>query len=76
MNKSCGNLGTDGWTNDMGTDKGPLSPQLPPLQRRRLSSFKDAKKYQQTNVKVLLPFFSQLYFQYEATYVIFQDKDK
>ncbi|XP_049865341.1 uncharacterized protein LOC126366293 [Pectinophora gossypiella] len=38
---------SEGWRIDAGLDNGPPSPQLPPLQRRRLSSFKDAKKLSQ-----------------------------
>lgn len=34
------------WRVDTSLDNGPPSPQLPPLQRRRLSSFKDVKKAQ------------------------------
>ncbi|XP_028156312.1 uncharacterized protein LOC114349917 [Ostrinia furnacalis] len=35
---------SDGRRHDASVDNGPPSPQLPPLQRRRLSSIKDAKK--------------------------------
>ncbi|XP_059060036.1 uncharacterized protein LOC131853219 isoform X2 [Achroia grisella] len=42
---------SDGWRVDTSLDNGPPSPQLPPLQRRRLSSFKDAKKVSQNIVK-------------------------
>lgn len=50
VTKAQSNLDIDGWKTNANTDKGPTSPQLPPLQRRRLSSFKDAKKYQQNKV--------------------------
>ncbi|KAG7305412.1 hypothetical protein JYU34_009481 [Plutella xylostella] len=45
------NTGSDGWRMDTTVDNGPPSPQLPPLQRRRLSSIKDAKKISQNHVK-------------------------
>ncbi|KAL0883815.1 hypothetical protein ABMA27_015904 [Loxostege sticticalis] len=38
------NVDSEGWKLDTSIDNGPPSPQLPPLQRRRLSSIKDAKK--------------------------------
>ncbi|KAH9646036.1 hypothetical protein HF086_017565 [Spodoptera exigua] len=41
----------DSWRIDSTLDNGPPSPHLPPLQRRRLSSFKDAKKVTQNYVK-------------------------
>ncbi|KAG6453784.1 hypothetical protein O3G_MSEX008330 [Manduca sexta] len=40
------NNGENDWRVDTSLDNGPPSPQLPPLQRRRLSSLKDAKKAQ------------------------------
>lgn len=50
ISKARSNLNSDGWL-DTGMDNGPPSPQLPPLQRRRLSSFKDAKKHSQNIIK-------------------------
>lgn len=44
------NVEKDSWANNGSLDNGPPSPLLPPLQRRRLSSIKDAKKFNQ-NVK-------------------------
>ncbi|KAJ0179267.1 hypothetical protein K1T71_004979 [Dendrolimus kikuchii] len=46
INKARNNIENDGWKVDTSLDNGPPSPQLPPLQRRRLSSIKDAKKAQ------------------------------
>ncbi|KAM3968218.1 uncharacterized protein ACR2FA_006755 isoform 2-T2 [Aphomia sociella] len=51
VTKARGNVDSDGWRLDTTLDNGPPSPQLPPLQRRRLSSFKDAKKVSQNIVK-------------------------
>ncbi|KAL4703397.1 hypothetical protein ACJJTC_011186 [Scirpophaga incertulas] len=48
ISKARGNVDNDGWKVDSSLDNGPPSPQLPPLQRRRLSSIKDAKKFNQT----------------------------
>ncbi|XP_026491576.2 uncharacterized protein LOC113397449 [Vanessa tameamea] len=50
VSKSRNNSEKDNWTNNSTLDNGPPSPLLPPLQRRRLSSIKDAKKFNQ-NVK-------------------------
>ncbi|XP_026765196.2 uncharacterized protein LOC113523420 [Galleria mellonella] len=44
---------SEGWSVDTSIDNGPPSPQLPPLQRRRLSSFRDAKKVSQNNIKAI-----------------------
>ncbi|KAI8440120.1 hypothetical protein MSG28_001527 [Choristoneura fumiferana] len=51
VSKPCGNPSGDGFRVDPSLDNGPPSPQLPPLQRRRLSSFKDAKKMPQPIIK-------------------------
>ncbi|CAG9791901.1 unnamed protein product [Diatraea saccharalis] len=50
ISKARNNVDNDGWQVDTSLDNGPPSPQVPPLQRRRLSSFKDAKKLLQ-NIK-------------------------
>ncbi|XP_075972803.1 proline-rich Akt substrate 40 kDa isoform X2 [Anticarsia gemmatalis] len=47
ISKARNNAERESWRTDAALDNGPPSPQLPPLQRRRLSSFKDAKKLQQ-----------------------------
>lgn len=45
---------SEGWSVDTSIDNGPPSPlPLPPLQRRRLSSFRDAKKVSQNNIKAI-----------------------
>lgn len=44
INKARNNADNDSCRDDPSLDNGPPSPQLPPLQRRRLSSIKDAKK--------------------------------
>lgn len=46
INKARNNVENDGRKVDTSLDNGPPSPQLPPTQRRRLSSIKDAKKGQ------------------------------
>lgn len=51
ISKARSNIEKDVWANNANIDNGPPSPLLPPLQRRRLSSIKDAKKFNQ-NVKV------------------------
>lgn len=51
INKARSNAERESCRTDITLDNGPPSPQLPPLQRRRLSSFKDAKKLQQNIVK-------------------------
>ncbi|XP_063374758.1 uncharacterized protein LOC134662459 [Cydia amplana] len=51
VSKTRDSLNGDGFRVDTSLDNGPPSPQLPPLQRRRLSSFKDAKKTSQNIVK-------------------------
>ncbi|KAJ8726925.1 hypothetical protein PYW08_015322 [Mythimna loreyi] len=51
ISKARSNVDRDGWRIDTTIDNGPPSPHLPPLQRRRLSSFKDAKKVSQNIVK-------------------------
>ncbi|XP_061706092.1 uncharacterized protein LOC133517004 isoform X2 [Cydia pomonella] len=51
VSKTRDSLNGDGFRVDTSLDNGPPSPQLPPLQRRRLSSFKDAKKNTQNIVK-------------------------
>lgn len=58
------NTGSDGWRMDTTVDNGPPSPQLPPLQRRRLSSIKDAKKISQNHVKVCYHFYMVLFIKY------------
>ncbi|CAH2091867.1 unnamed protein product [Euphydryas editha] len=50
VNKKRSNVEKDSWANNGSLDNGPPSPLLPPLQRRRLSSIKDEKKFNQ-NVK-------------------------
>ncbi|XP_026747036.1 uncharacterized protein LOC113508290 isoform X2 [Trichoplusia ni] len=51
ISKARNNVERDSWRNDANIDNGPPSPHLPPLQRRRLSSFQDAKKVTHSNVK-------------------------
>ncbi|CAH0668994.1 unnamed protein product [Spodoptera exigua] len=51
ISKARNNGDRDSWRIDSTLDNGPPSPHLPPLQRRRLSSFKDAKKVTQNYVK-------------------------
>ncbi|CAH2979513.1 unnamed protein product [Chilo suppressalis] len=51
INKAQSNVDNNGWQADTSLDNGPPSPQIPPLQRRRLSSFKDAKKLAQNIIK-------------------------
>ncbi|CAK1551715.1 unnamed protein product [Leptosia nina] len=50
INKARTNTENDGWVNN-NIDNGPPSPLAPPLQRRRLSSLKDAKKFTHNVVK-------------------------
>ncbi|XP_013185573.2 uncharacterized protein LOC106131126 isoform X2 [Amyelois transitella] len=50
ISKARENTISDGLRVDTSLDNGPPSPQLPPLQRRRLSSIKDAKKIPQSQV--------------------------
>ncbi|XP_013138624.1 PREDICTED: uncharacterized protein LOC106103409 isoform X2 [Papilio polytes] len=47
VSKARRNVENDSWRTDSSLDNGPPSPLLPPQQRRRLSSIKDAKKIPQ-----------------------------
>ncbi|KPI91227.1 hypothetical protein RR46_14731 [Papilio xuthus] len=47
VSKARRNVENDNWRTDSSLDNGPPSPLLPPQQRRRLSSIKDAKKIPQ-----------------------------
>ncbi|XP_068627780.1 uncharacterized protein PRAS40 [Battus philenor] len=47
VSKTRRNVENDSWKIDSSLDNGPPSPLLPPQQRRRLSSIKDAKKIPQ-----------------------------
>ena len=48
VSKARNNIEKDVWGNNASLENGPPSPLLPPLQRRRLSSIKDAKKFNQS----------------------------
>ncbi|VVD03402.1 unnamed protein product [Leptidea sinapis] len=51
ISKARSNVESDIWMDSTTNDNGPPSPLVPPLQRRRLSSLKDAKKYTNNLVK-------------------------
>ncbi|XP_038213193.1 uncharacterized protein LOC119833283 [Zerene cesonia] len=56
ISKTRNNADNEGWMNNNSVDNGPPSPLAPPLQRRRLSSLKDAKKFthnvEKTNAQI------------------------
>ncbi|CAH2268186.1 jg8193 [Pararge aegeria aegeria] len=47
ISKAQSNIEKENWANNSNFASGPPSPLVPPLQRRRLSSLKDAKKFTQ-----------------------------
>ncbi|XP_072941567.1 uncharacterized protein PRAS40 [Epargyreus clarus] len=51
VSKAQSNVDNDVWRPDSNVDNGPPSPLLPPQQRRRLSSLKDAKLLTQNAIK-------------------------
>ncbi|CAB3224985.1 unnamed protein product [Arctia plantaginis] len=51
INKACSTAERENLRVDTTLDNGPPSPQHPPVLRRRLSSFKDAKKLPQNTIK-------------------------
>ncbi|CAH2268187.1 jg8193 [Pararge aegeria aegeria] len=70
ISKAQSNIEKENWANNSNFASGPPSPLVPPLQRRRLSSLKDAKKFTQKELFCIVYFAKSFFWKHIFSSII------